>query len=222
MWLWKKFCSTDIIGKIYILILLFIIIVATITVVTRYNKAKSTNETVENNIYESKTSMIEQKLPENAKQKSQTINEVIDNSNYIEKEKTTETNNAPAIVTKKENESKPKENITSSKKETVKEEKKTQNKEVKEEVKKEESNTQPPKEETKQEQNYVEQEVDVAEKEECKNNKHWIATGNCQKWFNTKNEADSYYNSIIANWGKKWENDEISYEEYLKKCPSRI
>ena len=207
MWLWKKFCSTDIIGKLYILILLFIIIVATITVVTRYNKAKSTNETIENNIYESKTSMIEQKLPENAKQESQTINEVIDNSNHIEKEKTTETNNVPAIVTKKE---------------TLKEEKKTQNKEVKEEVKKEESNTQPQKEETKQEQNYVEQEVDVAEKEECKNNKHWIATGNCQKWFNTKNEADSYYNSIIANWGKKWENDEISYEEYLKKCPSRI
>ena len=222
MWLWKKFCSTDIIGKLYILILLFIIIVATITVVTRYNKAKSTNETIENNIYESKTSMIEQKLPENAKQESQTINEDIDNSNHIEKEKTTETNNVPAIVTKKENESKPKENITSSKKETVKEEKKTQNKEVKEEVKKEESNTQPQKEETKQEQNYVEQEVDVAEKEECKKNKHWIATGNCQKWFNTKNEADSYYNSIIANWGKKWENDEISYEEYLKKCPSRI
>lgn len=215
MWLWKKFCSTDIIGKIYILILLFIIIVATITVVTRYNKAKSTNETIENNIYESKTSMIEEKLPENDKQESQTINEVIDNSNYIEKGKTTEVNNAPAVVTKKEN-------ITSSKKETVKEEKKTQNKEVKEEVKKEESNTQPPKEETKQEQNYVEQEVDVAKKEECKNNKHWIATGNCQKWFNTKNEADSYYNSIIANWGKKWENDEISYEEYLKKCPSRI
>ena len=87
MWLWKKFCSTDIIGKIYILILLFIIIVATITVVTRYNKAKSTNETIENNIYESKTSMIEQKLPENAKQESQTINEVIDNSNHIEKKK---------------------------------------------------------------------------------------------------------------------------------------
>lgn len=101
MWLWKKFCSTDIIGKIYILILLFIIIVATITVVTRYNKAKSTNETIENNVYESKTSMIEEKLPENDKQKSQTINEGIDNSNYIEKGKTTEVNNAPDVVTKK-------------------------------------------------------------------------------------------------------------------------
>lgn len=39
MWLWKKFCSTDIIGKIYILIILFIIVVATITVITRYKNA---------------------------------------------------------------------------------------------------------------------------------------------------------------------------------------
>lgn len=43
MWLWKKFWNTDIIGKIYILIILFIIIVATITVITRYKNA-STNQ----------------------------------------------------------------------------------------------------------------------------------------------------------------------------------
>lgn len=41
MWLWKKFWNTDIIGKIYILIILFIIIVATITVITRYKNAKA-------------------------------------------------------------------------------------------------------------------------------------------------------------------------------------
>lgn len=45
MWLWKKFWNTDIIGKIYILIILFIVIVATITVVTRYRNA-STNQVV--------------------------------------------------------------------------------------------------------------------------------------------------------------------------------
>ena len=45
MWLWKKFWNTDIIGKIYILIILFIVIVATITVVTRYKNA-STNQVV--------------------------------------------------------------------------------------------------------------------------------------------------------------------------------
>lgn len=219
MWLWRKFWSTDIIGKIYILILLFIIIVATVTVVVRYNKAKPTNETINNSVYENKISIIsEDNLVEDKKQESQINNEVADNLNNIKEQKNTEVNNAPTIVAKKEVESKIKENSTSNKKETKNEEQKTQNKEIT----KEETITQPKEEKKKQEQNYVEQEVDVAEKEECKNNKHWIATGNCQKWFNTKNEADSYYNSIIANWGKKWENDEISYEEYLKKCPSRI
>lgn len=43
MWLWKKFCNTDIIGKIYILIILFIVVVATIAVITRYKNA-STNQ----------------------------------------------------------------------------------------------------------------------------------------------------------------------------------
>ena len=39
MWLWKKFWNTDIVGKTYILIILFIVIVATITIITRYNNA---------------------------------------------------------------------------------------------------------------------------------------------------------------------------------------
>lgn len=43
MWLWKKFWNTDIIGKIYFLIVLFIVVVATITVITRYKNA-STNQ----------------------------------------------------------------------------------------------------------------------------------------------------------------------------------
>ena len=45
MWLWRKFWNTDIIGKTYILIILFIVVVATITVITRYKNA-STNQIV--------------------------------------------------------------------------------------------------------------------------------------------------------------------------------
>lgn len=45
MWLWNKFKNTDIIGKIYILIILFIVVVATITIVTRYKNA-NTNQNV--------------------------------------------------------------------------------------------------------------------------------------------------------------------------------
>ena len=46
LWLLRKFWEIDIIGKIYILIILFIIIVATITDIMRYEKAK---ELLENN-----------------------------------------------------------------------------------------------------------------------------------------------------------------------------
>lgn len=221
MWLWRKFWSTDIIGKIYILILLFIIIVATVTVVVRYNKAKPTNETINNSVYENKISMIsEDNLVEDKKQESQINNEVADNLNNIKEQKNTEVNNAPTIVAKKEVESKTKENTASNKKETKNEEQKTQNKEIT----KEETITQPKEEKKKQEQNYSEYEVSIAEKEECKNNNHLIATGNSNKWFETKKDADAYYNSVIAKYGEEWENDdsEDAYEKYLRKCPSRL
>lgn len=221
MWLWKKFKNTDIIGKIYILILLFIVIVATITIVTRYNRAKSTNETINNNVYENKISMVnEDNLVEDKKQESQINNEVVNDLNNIKEQKDTEVNNAPTIVAKKEVESKTKENTTSNKKETKNEEQKTQNKEIT----KEETITQPKEEKKKQEKNYSEYEVSIAEKEECKNNNHLIATGNSNKWFETKKDADAYYNSIIAKYGEEWENDdsEDAYEKYLRKCPSRL
>lgn len=221
MWLWRKFWSTDIIGKIYILILLFIIIVATVTVVVRYNKAKPTNETINNNVYENKISMIsEDNVVEDKKQESQINNEVVNDLNNSIKQKNTEVNNAPTIVAKKEVESKTKENTTSNKKETKNEEQKTQNKELT----KEETITQPKEEKKKQEQNYSEYEVSIAEKEECKNNNHLIATGNSNKWFETKKDADAYYNSVIAKYGEEWENDdsEDAYEKYLRKCPSRL
>ncbi len=221
MWLWKKFKNTDIIGKIYILILLFIVIVATITIITRYNRAKSINETIDNNVYENKISMVnEDNLVEDKKQESQINNEVVNDLNNIKEQKDTEVNNAPTIVAKKEVESKTKENTTSNKKETKNEEQKTQNKEIT----KEETITQPKEEKKKQEKNYSEYEVSIAEKEECKNNNHLIATGNSNKWFETKKDADAYYNSIIAKYGEEWENDdsEDAYEKYLRKCPSRL
>lgn len=57
MGLFKKFWNTNIIGKIYILIILFIVIVATITVITRYKNALTQevtnlqkNEIIEQNV----------------------------------------------------------------------------------------------------------------------------------------------------------------------------
>lgn len=68
--------------------------------------------------------------------------------------------------------------------------------------------------------NYTEIEVKVAEKKECNGNNHKMGAGNTGLWFETKAQADNYYNSQIEKWGKLWENDEITKEEYLKKCPS--
>lgn len=45
MWLWKKFWNTDIIGKIYILMILFIVIVASLTIIVR-NKNTNTNQMI--------------------------------------------------------------------------------------------------------------------------------------------------------------------------------
>ena len=73
---------------------------------------------------------------------------------------------------------------------------------------------------TQQNSSYTEKEVKVAEKTECVGNNHKMKSGNTGKWFNTKTEADNYYNAEIEKWGKQWENDEITKEEYLKKCPS--
>lgn len=48
-----------------------------------------------------------------------------------------------------------------------------------------------------------------------------IAVGNTGKWFNTKNEAEQYYNAESKKWGDLWENFEITDEEYANNAPSR-
>ena len=55
LWLLKKFWRIDIIGKIYILIISFIVIVAILTNVVRYNKAMKgeyDNNIKQNNVIE--------------------------------------------------------------------------------------------------------------------------------------------------------------------------
>ncbi len=75
------------------------------------------------------------------------------------------------------------------------------------------------KQENSKNNTYTETEVQVVEKTECVGNKHKIESGNTGKWFETKEQADNYYNAEIEKWGKKWENGEKTKEEYLKGCP---
>ena len=66
---------------------------------------------------------------------------------------------------------------------------------------------------------YTEEEVQIAPKTECIGNNHKMESGNTGKWFETKEQADNYFNAKIEKWAKQWENGEKTKEEYLKKCP---
>ena len=89
MWLWKKFWNTDIIGKIYILIILFIIIVATITIITRSNnKSILQNNEIANDKIE----------------KQETISLNNNEKNITENEKITQNDSKKVLESKKDNE----------------------------------------------------------------------------------------------------------------------
>lgn len=58
------------------------------------------------------------------------------------------------------------------------------------------------------------------EKHCTNNNNHSIKCGNIGKWFNNRNDIVEYYKSEVKKWNNKIDNDEITYNEYLKNVPS--
>lgn len=55
---------------------------------------------------------------------------------------------------------------------------------------------------------------------DCKGkNDHWMPSGNVGKWYNSKQAFMNEYNSKVDYWNDKLDNDEISYEEYIKQVP---
>lgn len=52
------------------------------------------------------------------------------------------------------------------------------------------------------------------------NNNHSRHCGNTGKWYNSFDEAKVYYNSVKNSWTKKYENGEITENEYNIKCPA--
>lgn len=243
MWLWKKFWNTDIIGKIYILIILFIVIVATITIITRYNNANTNqvlneqqNEVIQDAVH---SEQIQQEVT------SENIIDIAETQDNIEKEVLTDNSKVekqekPVIKTNKEDnkntaqiETKEEVKTKVNKEETISD-KKVNTTEIIEENQ-EISNTQTLPETTKQEvqekqeeiqqdEKYTEDEVDIAEKKECNGNNHKTGTGNSGKWFNTREEAIATYKNEIKIWGDKWtdKDNPISDEEYYKNCPTRL
>lgn len=51
------------------------------------------------------------------------------------------------------------------------------------------------------------------------NNNHSVSCGNMGRWFSSKNEVDNYWSSICNDLGNKYENGQITWEEYAEKCP---
>ena len=76
-----------------------------------------------------------------------------------------------------------------------------------------------PQNDNKPNDSYTEEEVQIAPKTECIGNNHKMESGNTGKWFETKEQADNYFNAEIEKWAKQWENGEKTKEEYLKGCP---
>lgn len=53
----------------------------------------------------------------------------------------------------------------------------------------------------------------------CANGNHSMPTGNIGKWFNSRNELNSYYLSIGKEWNNKYSDGKITFEELTKNCP---
>lgn len=162
-------------------------------------------------------------------------NNILDDENddqvQIKTEITEKVDQSQIIETQKEEKKEGQQEITKQETTQISDNKsKTENKvQVKSEVKKDTTKQENTAKNIKKEQtpvisqsnsNYTEKEVKVAPKTECIGNNHKMSAGNTGKWFETKTQADSYYNAEINKWGKKWENGEIDKAEYLKKCPS--
>lgn len=54
----------------------------------------------------------------------------------------------------------------------------------------------------------------------CANGNHSMGVGDIGKWFNNRDELQSYVSGIISQWRTKLANDEITLEEYNKNAPT--
>lgn len=61
--------------------------------------------------------------------------------------------------------------------------------------------------------------IEQSEKKKCSDNKHGVGVGNSNKWFNSYNDALSYYDKLILDYSNKVHNGQITFEEYNKQCP---
>lgn len=208
-------------GKIMMIACLIGVAFRVIEVTTKkdYNIAQiNQNETIaeEVNINDAETEMEDISVSNNIEEKQ--IEKVENKSE--EKENSQISNSDNNKTTKNET----KDNNEEKKTETIKtDNKKEEQKEnIKQEVTQNNKET-TKKEETKSEESYTEETINVAEKKECIGNNHGMGVGNSGKWFETKEEAISYYTNLIDYWDEWWQkadpNDTEADETYYENCP---
>ena len=213
MWLWKKFWNTDIIGKIYILMILFIIVVATITIINRNEKARAkettgniiqneiimsaSNEITMINDLELNNSVVEETSSNEETKKEQTSLSITNNSNSSNNKKiSTKTETIPKEETKE--------------KETTKVQEKTETiikEQEKEEVKEQ------PKEEIKQETEEEQATVNVPVKEEYKVNNEMINTMKNYIMNNPSDTMQTYGFEVIVDSSITELTNQFTYTE---------
>ena len=170
-------------------------------------KEKKQNEKQENT-FEDLIEIVEENIEKDNVINTVEQNEIVEQSN--EKIKQTEQPKQTEVETKNtiKNTTTKANNKTETQKEVQKQEKQTTTKvEEKQETKAEEQKPQ----ETKKEETKVVR---------CTtNNNHGMNIGNSNRWFDTYNSAVAYYDNLISNYGSKLRAEEITIEEYDKKCP---
>ena len=232
MWLWKKFWNTDIIGKIYILIILFIVIVATIAVITRY-KNTNTNQVINEQQNEiigetitSEIDVIDNNTITVAKVEDEIIeDDVKTNVETKEQEKSTistenksteqtESKEETKVTVNKEQQTSNNETQTNKKEEVKQEEQQTEQKEDKQQETEQKENSN----QEQQETNKQEEKQEIEEKEETtsqeiirevKRNDTYIQK---IKDYITTNDKSNY--SIVVDSSIVNNTDGFTYSEF--------
>ncbi len=56
-------------------------------------------------------------------------------------------------------------------------------------------------------------------KKKKKKHKHYMPKGNMKKWFKSKKVLKKYAGSVMEKYNRQYENGEITWDEYVKRCP---
>lgn len=53
----------------------------------------------------------------------------------------------------------------------------------------------------------------------CASGNHSMGVGNIGKWFNSRSEVDAYFSATCSELWSKYQNGNITRDEYIKNCP---